>query len=101
VTESDWGQRIETTEARPPTTGRTAAVVATGLTKRYGERLAVDHIDFELPRGVVSGFVGPNGAGKTTTIRMLLGLIRPTHGTAHVLGQPISHPPHTCRGSAR
>jgi len=69
-----------------------AAAVAAGLTKRYGERLAVDGIDIELPAGVVSGFVGPNGAGKTTTIRMLLGLIRPSSGTAQVLGHPISHP---------
>jgi ABC-2 type transport system ATP-binding protein len=68
------------------------ALVAHGLTKRYGQRLAVDAIDIELPAGVVSGFVGPNGAGKTTTIRMLLGLIRPTSGTAQVLGPPINHP---------
>src|SRR5947209_6128005 len=68
------------------------AVVAEGLTKRFGERLAVDRIDLELPTGVVSGFVGPNGAGKTTTIQMLLGLIAPTGGTAEVLGHSISHP---------
>src|SRR5437588_8899725 len=68
------------------------AVVAEGLTKRFGERLAVDRIDIELPAGVVSGFVGPNGAGKTTTIQMLLGLIRPTSGSAEVLGHPISDP---------
>jgi ABC-2 type transport system ATP-binding protein len=68
------------------------AVVAKGLTKRFGERLAVDSIDIELPAGVVSGFVGPNGAGKTTTIQMLLGLIRPTSGSAEVLGHPISDP---------
>ncbi|HET6866753.1 MAG TPA: ATP-binding cassette domain-containing protein [Solirubrobacteraceae bacterium] len=68
------------------------AIAAAGLTKRYGERLAVDHVDFELPVGVVGGFVGPNGAGKTTTIRMLLGLIHPTSGTAHVLGHPVTDP---------
>ncbi len=68
------------------------AIVATALTKHYGERRAVEQIDFELPAGVVSGFVGPNGAGKTTTIQMLLGLIRPTSGTARVLGCPISNP---------
>ncbi len=70
----------------------TVAIVASELTKRYGERPAVDHVDFELPAGVVSGFVGPNGAGKTTTIRMLLGLIRPTTGTARVLGHPVTDP---------
>ena len=63
-----------------------------GLTKRYGERCVVDHLDFSVPPGVVCGFVGPNGAGKTTTIRMLLGLIAPTEGTGEILGHPISHP---------
>jgi ABC-2 type transport system ATP-binding protein len=69
-----------------------AAVVTDGLTKRFGERVAVDRIEIELPPGVVCGFVGPNGAGKTTTIAMLLGLIRPTAGSAEVLGHPISEP---------
>jgi ABC-2 type transport system ATP-binding protein len=68
------------------------AVSTTGLSKRYGERLAVDGLAIELPRGVVSGFVGPNGAGKTTTIRMLLGLVAPTSGTGQVLGHSIAHP---------
>lgn len=67
-------------------------VVASGLTKVYGERRAVDAVDFELPAGVVGGFVGPNGAGKTTTIGMLLGLIRPTGGTGEVLGEPVGRP---------
>jgi ABC-2 type transport system ATP-binding protein len=70
----------------------TAAVRTTALTKRYKQRLAVDGVDIELPVGVVSGFVGPNGAGKTTTIQLLLGLCRPTSGTAEVLGRPISDP---------
>jgi ABC-2 type transport system ATP-binding protein len=74
------------------TTGKPPAVVTEGLTKRFGERVAVNRIDIELPAGVVSGFVGPNGAGKTTTIQMLLGLMRPTSGTAQVLGHPISEP---------
>ena len=68
------------------------AVLTSALSKRYGQRLAVDRIDIELPAGVVCGFVGPNGAGKTTTIQMLLGLVRPTSGTAWVLGQPTSDP---------
>jgi ABC-2 type transport system ATP-binding protein len=67
-------------------------VSTTALTKRYKQRLAVDAVDIELPVGVVSGFVGPNGAGKTTTIQLLLGLCRPTSGTAQVLGRPISDP---------
>ncbi len=58
------------------------------LTKRYGGRLAVDRVDMTVQRGEVYGFLGPNGAGKTTTLRMLLGLIRPTSGSATVLGLP-------------
>jgi ABC-2 type transport system ATP-binding protein len=70
-----------------------ASSVAThALTKRFGERLAVDAVDIELPVGVVSGFVGPNGAGKTTTIQLLLGLCRPSSGSAEVLGRSISDP---------
>jgi ABC-2 type transport system ATP-binding protein len=63
-----------------------AAVSAEGLTKRFGRTLAVDRLTFSVARGEVFGFLGPNGAGKSTTIRMLLGLIRPTTGTATVFG---------------
>ena len=70
----------------------TTALSVTGLTKRYGARTAVDHLDIELPRGVVAGFVGPNGAGKTTTMAMLLGLVKPTSGTGTVLGESIDDP---------
>ncbi|GHF85174.1 ABC transporter ATP-binding protein [Streptomyces thermodiastaticus] len=60
------------------------------LTKRYrGGQLAVDRLDLTVPKGSVFGFLGPNGSGKTTTIRMLMGLIEPTSGTAHVLGHPV------------
>jgi ABC-type multidrug transport system ATPase subunit len=63
------------------------------LGKRYGERiLAVDQLNMRVRRGEVYGFLGPNGAGKTTTLRMLLGLIRPTSGTATVLGAPPGAP---------
>jgi ABC-2 type transport system ATP-binding protein len=68
------------------------AIETQGLTKAYGDRLAVDGLSIRVPRGKVVGFVGPNGAGKTTTIRMLLGLIRPTGGDAQVLGVPLRHP---------
>jgi ABC-type multidrug transport system ATPase subunit len=64
-------------------------VVATHeLTKRYGDRLAADRVSLTVRRGEVYGFLGPNGAGKTTTLRMILGLIRPTSGSAAVLGRP-------------
>jgi len=62
------------------------------LTKRYGDRAAVDHVSLTVRRGEVYGFLGPNGAGKTTTLRMLLGLVRATSGRATVLGQPPGAP---------
>jgi ABC-2 type transport system ATP-binding protein len=58
-----------------------------GLTKRYGSTLAVDRLDFRVPAGTITGFLGPNGAGKTTTLRALLGLVRPTAGSATILGR--------------
>ncbi len=58
-----------------------------GLTKAFGQHIAVDHLNLEVKSGDVFGFLGPNGAGKTTTIRMLLGLIRPTAGRAFLFGQ--------------
>lgn len=61
-----------------------------GLTKRYGERLAVDDVTVIVRPGVVTGFLGPNGAGKSTTMRMVLGLDRPTAGTALVNGKPYA-----------
>ena len=69
-----------------------AAIRVEGLTKRFGKQLAVDKLSFEVPPGVVAGFVGPNGAGKSTTLRMLAGLVRPTAGSATVLGHDISKP---------
>jgi ABC-2 type transport system ATP-binding protein len=63
-------------------------VVLDGLTKRYGARTVVDDLSLTVRRGEVYGFLGPNGAGKTTTLRALLGLIRPTSGSATVLGRP-------------
>jgi len=66
------------------------AIQVSGLTKYYGDLLAVDHISFEVPQGQVFGFLGPNGAGKTTTIRMLTGLTRPTEGNACVLGYDLA-----------
>jgi ABC-2 type transport system ATP-binding protein len=65
-----------------------AAITVEGLTKRFGEVLAVDRLDFQVEQGTVTGFLGPNGAGKTTTLRMLLGLVAPTSGTAAIAGRP-------------
>jgi ABC-2 type transport system ATP-binding protein len=58
-----------------------------GLTKRYGDTLAVDDLSFSVEPGKITGFLGPNGAGKTTTMRMILGLDRPTRGTVTVHGK--------------
>jgi ABC-2 type transport system ATP-binding protein len=62
-------------------------IEAVGLTKRYGAKVAVDGLSFEVQPGVVTGFLGPNGSGKSTTMRLLLGLDRPTAGTASINGR--------------
>jgi ABC-2 type transport system ATP-binding protein len=62
-----------------------------GLTRYFGSRKVVESLDLAIPRGSVYGFLGRNGAGKSTTIRMLLGLVEPTRGTATVLGEPSTH----------
>lgn len=76
----------------PPVATSELAISVSDLSKRYGERVAVSHANFDVPMGTVCGFVGPNGSGKTTTMRMLLGLISPSGGSGMVLGQPISDP---------
>lgn len=73
----------------PSTTAAPAAIETRGLTRRFGEVLAVDGLDLTVPRGGVFGFLGPNGAGKTTTIRMLLGLVRPHRGGVELFGQTL------------
>ena len=59
-----------------------------GLTKRYGDKVAVDDLSFTVKPGRVTGFLGPNGAGKSTTMRLILGLDAPTRGSATVNGRP-------------
>jgi ABC-2 type transport system ATP-binding protein len=65
-------------------------IEARGLSKRYGDKLAVDDLSFTVRPGLVTGFVGPNGAGKTTTMRLTLGLDRPTAGSVAVNGKPFA-----------
>ena len=60
------------------------------LTKRYGSRTVVDDLSLRVPHGCVYGFLGPNGSGKSTTMKMLLSLIRPTHGDVLIMGQPMT-----------
>ena len=69
------------------------SVRAEGLTRRFGEFVAVDHVSFDIRPGEVWGFLGPNGAGKSTTIRMLCGILDPTEGTAEVLGFDVRRQP--------
>ena len=76
----------ETKRRQPP------LVETSGLGKRYGAVTAVEDLDISVRRGEVYGFLGPNGAGKTTTLRMLLGLVRPSSGTATVLGEEPGSP---------
>ncbi len=60
------------------------------ITKRYGDKVAVDGLSFELPAGVVTGFLGPNGSGKSTTMRVIMGLDRPDEGSATIDGRPYA-----------
>jgi ABC-2 type transport system ATP-binding protein len=69
------------------------AVDVHGLTKRFGAKLAVDHVDIAVPEGEVWGFLGPNGSGKTTTIRMLCGLLRPDDGSGTCIGYDVRREP--------
>src|SRR4051812_9317974 len=76
------------TTTTPPTTPREGArIEVRDLTKRFGGFTAVDDLSFTVEPGRITGFLGPNGAGKTTTLRMLLGLISPTSGSATIGGR--------------
>ncbi len=72
-------------------------IEARGLTKRYGDVVAVDDVSFQIGKGEVVGFLGPNGAGKTTTMRMLTGFVPPTDGTAVIAGHDIFTDPIAAR----
>ncbi len=69
------------------------AIEVSNLTKYYGKLLAVDHINFSIKKGEIFGFLGPNGAGKSSTIHILTGIIKPTSGTATILGFDVTHNP--------
>ncbi len=70
------------------------AIAVEGLTFRYGELVAVDHLDFQVAEGEIIGFLGPNGAGKTTTVKMLTGQLKPREGKAVVLGLDVAREAH-------
>ena len=69
------------------------AIRTEGLTKRYGDVVALDHLDLEVTPGEVVGYLGPNGAGKTTTIRLLLGLAQASQGHAEIFGLDCQRQP--------
>jgi len=75
-----------------------AAITCSGLTRCFGNRMAVDRIDLVVPTGAILGLLGRNGAGKTTLLRLMLGLLRPTNGRVDVLGLPAETTDATHRG---
>ena len=77
----------------------TVAIQVNALTRRFGELVAVDHINFTIRYGEIFGFLGPNGAGKSTTIRMLCGILAPTSGTASVAGFDVNRDPERIKES--
>ena len=66
-----------------------AVIQTTGLSKRYKDKWAVDHLDLAVEQGDIYGFIGQNGAGKSTTLKLLCGLARPTQGEALIFGRPV------------
>src|SRR5690606_39926877 len=87
---------------RPAGSGRVRpvsgpAIHARGLTRRFGELVAVDHVDLDVPRASVYGFLGPNGSGKSTTIRMLCGLLTPTERSEEHTSELQSREKLVCR----
>jgi lipooligosaccharide transport system ATP-binding protein len=84
-------QRVE------PSRGGQSVVAARGLTKVFGDRMAVDHLDLDVPARTCFGLLGPNGAGKTTTLRMIYGVTSATSGIIHVFGMDIARHPRAVR----
>ncbi|WP_436429009.1 ATP-binding cassette domain-containing protein, partial [Enterococcus faecium] len=74
---------------RPEDNGKEPAIEAEGLTARFGDFTAVDHVSFRIPRGEIFGFLGSNGCGKTTTMKMLAGLLPASGGTARLFGREL------------
>src|ERR1700749_1887531 len=79
---------------RVPHPAGMAIIEIRDLVKRFGAVEAVSGLSFDVEQGSVTGFLGANGAGKTTTLRILLGLVSPTAGTAHINGHPYAEPSH-------
>ena len=93
ASEPNGGGREATSHYRKESASSPAthiAVTTTGLTKRYGDACVVNSVNLAVPEHAVYGFLGPNGAGKSTTMKMLLGLVHPTEGSATILGTPLT-----------
>jgi len=75
-------------------------IEADNLVKRYGDKVAVDDVSFSVRGGEIFGFLGPNGAGKTTTLKMIVGLLKPTSGTARVAGYDVQTQPLLAKASS-
>ena len=82
---------MDESDTPAPSGAETPAIRADGLTKRFGNTVAVEDLDLRIPQRTVYGFLGPNGAGKTTTIEMLTTLTPPTAGSAWILGESVEH----------
>ena len=92
---SDPSQASQTTlgtGSAPGSARGTWGIETQGLSKHFGQHKAIDGLTIRIPAASITGFVGPNGAGKTTTIRLLLGLVRPSAGSATILGHPLTEP---------
>jgi ribosome-dependent ATPase len=83
------GHRKVVIPPRDPAAKVEVAIEAKGLTERFGDFVAVNHVDFRIERGEIFGFLGSNGCGKTTTMKMLTGLLPPTEGQASLFGKPV------------
>ncbi|NOZ43506.1 MAG: ABC transporter ATP-binding protein, partial [Alphaproteobacteria bacterium] len=83
-----YGHRTFSTPPRIPSDDE-SAITASHLSKKFGDFTAVDDVSFTIPKGEIFGFVGSNGCGKTTTMKMLTGLLPPTHGDAHIFGSSV------------
>jgi ABC-2 type transport system ATP-binding protein len=92
-------EAAQTDAAHSPSTG-TLLIQTQNLTKRYGDKIAVNNVSFDVYGGEVFGFLGPNGAGKTTTIKMIVGLLQPSTGTVKVAGYDVQAQPLQAKASS-
>ena len=83
------GHQAVVVRPRVAAADETPAIAAEGLTRRFGDFVAVDHVNFRIPRGEIFGFLGSNGCGKSTTMKMLVGLLPASSGTCELFGQPM------------